>query len=605
MEQLQPTNRDFSDYFMQELDCLRSQASIFGRDNPGVARELQLSAGKSSDPHVELLLQSFAFMSARLHSRVDSEINEIPDTMLNTLIPSASAPVPSMSIAQMQIQPNGANFVNGYRLEKGRIFYTQSETEKGKTVRCKFSTCYETELLPFTVDSVSWVPVNQIDFLKKGEDVHSVLRVDINNNGACPIHNYSSRTLRFWIGNDFLSACKLYDLLCFSCRSIVIAGDFNGEILRLNGNSISFMGFEDKHSVMVSNAATHQAHRLLQEYFYFAEKYLFFEVNNVPLTCCNNNLSLYFCFDKVPETRSVFNSGTIRLNCVPVINCFEMVTDPIKLDHHHYEYRLLADQELYRYLEVHTILSMEAVGTRQEPKPVVSFFSFDKHNRETGNSYFWISRRQKSMNKDLQGTETYLSFHDTNFNIHKPAEELIYAKALCTNRKLPENMQSGCVLTLEGPGPVELCELVLKPTSYKLPPASGFDSWRLASFLTLNHLSLTSGLTAFKNLLSLYSNTSSVVHNRQIDSITDITCRRIQRRIGKDAWRGFCNGMEINVTIDENIFTGGSILLFGTVIHRFLSLYADVNSFAQLKLFSQQKGLVHSWEPMDGVQELI
>lgn len=602
---MQPEYKEFSEYFMQELNCLRSEAAEFGREFPGVARELQLSAGKSSDPHIELLMQSFAYMSARLHKRVDNEINEIPDAMLNTLNPGCAAPIPSMSIAHITVQPNGANYVNGYRLDKGRLFYAHAETEDGKTVKCNFTTCYETDLVPFQIISAEWIPVNLADYLKDRVDVHSVLRIKIKNEGASPMHEYKSKTLRFFIGNDLSSAHKLYELLCYHCNEITVSGDFKNGFMHLNDNPLSFIGYEDSHAVIPSNISTHQAYRMLQEYFFFPEKFLFFEINDIPLVMSDTNLTIDFLLNTLPEKNVPVNSSIVRLNCIPVINCFEQVTDPIKLDHYNYEYRMVADQDYHRYKEIHTILSMDAVSNKGAPKPIASYFSFDQYTNDSSTNYFWVARRKPSITKELCGTETYVSFHDSEFNLKVPAEELIIAKALCTNRGLAENMQSGSILILEGPGPVESCELIVKPGRYKLPLSSGCKSWRLISNLTLNHLSLNDGVMVLKNILSQYADDNSVIHKRQIDSITDISCKRIQKRIGNEAWRGFCNGMEVCITIDETVFDGGSILLFGTILRHFLALYANVNSFTQLKLQSRQKGLVHSWSPVAGEQELI
>ncbi len=56
------------EYFQHEMRFLRQSVESFSQTYPEVAQELKLSAGRSSDPHVEQLLQSFAFMTGQLRA---------------------------------------------------------------------------------------------------------------------------------------------------------------------------------------------------------------------------------------------------------------------------------------------------------------------------------------------------------------------------------------------------------------------------------------------------------------------------------------------------------------------------------------------------------
>ena len=53
--------------------------------------------------------------------------------------------------------------------------------------------------------------------------------------------------------------------------------------------------------------------------------------------------------------------------------------------------------------------------------------------------------------------------------------------------------------------------------------------------------------------------------------------------------RGFCRGVEVNLLFDEELYVGGSALLFGSVLNRFFALYASVNSFTQLVIRTKQR----------------
>ena len=59
-------------YYERELDYLRKTAVQFAEKNPKVASRLVLEPTKCEDPHVERLLEAFAFLAARVHPRSKS-----------------------------------------------------------------------------------------------------------------------------------------------------------------------------------------------------------------------------------------------------------------------------------------------------------------------------------------------------------------------------------------------------------------------------------------------------------------------------------------------------------------------------------------------------
>jgi type VI secretion system protein ImpG len=71
----------------------------------------------------------------------------------------------------------------------------------------------------------------------------------------------------------------------------------------------------------------------------------------------------------------------------------------------------------------------------------------------------------------------------------------------------------------------------------------------------------------------------------------------------REAWRGFVDCLQIRLQVDLGHFEGVSAVLFGSVLHRFLSLYAEVNSVVELVLeSSDRRGELKSWEPLTGAQ---
>ena len=86
-------------YYERELDYLRKMGMQFAAKNPKVASRLVLEPTKCEDPHVERILEAFAFLAARVHLKIDDEIPEISEGLLtSTVTPGRTAPEVSRTV---------------------------------------------------------------------------------------------------------------------------------------------------------------------------------------------------------------------------------------------------------------------------------------------------------------------------------------------------------------------------------------------------------------------------------------------------------------------------------------------------------------------------
>ena len=83
---------EFLKYYVRELEYLRKMGAEFQAQYPLLASRLDIGDADSTDPHVERLLESFAFLSGRLQYNIESEFPEIPSAMFNLLYPHLQAP---------------------------------------------------------------------------------------------------------------------------------------------------------------------------------------------------------------------------------------------------------------------------------------------------------------------------------------------------------------------------------------------------------------------------------------------------------------------------------------------------------------------------------
>ncbi len=276
------------------------------------------------------------------------------------------------------------------------------------------------------------------------------------------------------------------------------------------------------------------------------------------------------------------------------------------VDHRDYEYLLSADRHRGATTEVHSVLSVTASDPNADRPVSVPSFAALGHLRADEQSTFWASRRELSLRQNIAGTDVFLTFVDRANAMKTPAEPVIYANLLCTNRRLAEQVPIGARMVLEGVSQSTRVRCLYEPTQQRDPPLGSETLWRLVSLLTLNHQSLVDGSTGrdqLREMLTLFASDSKRDHE-QIRGIGALEARSVTARIGPDAWRGYCRGTQVILEFEEEAFVGGSPLLMSAVLARFFAMYTSINSFVRLGVRRGDE-VWKQWEPMSGRQLVL
>ena len=610
---MQPPADRLKDFYQQELSSLREEASEFANDFPEQAGLLGLHRGRSADPQVDLLMQSFASLTGRLRHQLEIDQADLPNALLGDLYPHLEAPLPSMLIAEIAVQPDGVAVI-----ERGRSVMTTVPAKGGGSVVCRFRTCCETVLYPLTVTELAIVSPGDYPLLAPDPDVRGILRVRLRKQGRASMAQLQPQKLRFHLNAEAGSAAyALHHLLGANLRGIAVIEDPENSTDHSAGRrpvphilpagSLRWVGFEDEEAALPSHPQAHPAFRILQEYFAFPEKFLFFDIASLQLKTAADTVDLLFMLDVPPNPALRLTPAMLATNCVPLVNLFQQRIDPLNLDHARFEYRLTGDASQHDNCEIYRINRLDAVRAGEKPRVVVPYFTMDDFQHVEGQDYFYIARREASQRPRTGGTELYVSFLDAKFTLTDPAEDVIAGSALCTNRRMPERLRVGDRLQIEGAAPIVDMRVLGKPTAHQTPPMTGERPWLLVSQLALNHLSLASGphaLAALKDILRQHVGPSSTLGHRAIDGILAIKSRPLVRWQGRPG--GYAQGFEIDLTLDHSRFEETSAVLFCAVLRQFFALYAAVNTVVQVRLFMPNiKGVLKEWPPLTGNQLLL
>lgn len=591
---------DFLRYYQSELTWLRQMGSAFAGKYPGLAARLELSADTCPDPHVERLLESFAFLTGRIQQDIDGEFPEITTALLGILYPHFVSPIPAMTIAQFEPDPDQGKLTTGHLIKRQTPVFAQAADD----LICRFRTCYPVTLWPLEVVAANFARPAQYDFLDSATQVASVLHLQLESRGVT-LPELELDRLRFYLHGDRVLTQSLYELIFgHACGVALLKGEDKPPVW-LPPAALQPVGFGREEEVLPAPGPAHPGYRLLQEYFTFPEKFLFFDLNNLDARGDAETLSILILLDHQPKERLVIESGTFRLGCTPLINLFPKTTEPIRLDHRQVEYPLIADKRRERTTEIHSILKVSAASASEdETRTFEPFYSYNHHAAKKPDQAFWYARRRATGRMDLPGTDVCLSFVDLDFHPCQPPTQTVYAHTLCTNRDLAEQLTAGARLQLDEGAPLQTITCLKKPSRQLYPPLRGATLWRLISHLSLNHLSLAGGresLHALREILRLYNFADHPSLQQQITGISDMSVQPALRHIGHDAWRGFCRGVAVRLEFDESLYVGSSAFLLGAVLNNFFALYASVNSFTQLTITSKQReGVWKQWPPMAG-----
>src|SRR5262245_3472450 len=286
-------------YYERELIFLRQLGAEFAARYPKVAGRLSLEPDKCEDPHVERLIEAFAFLAGRIHLKLDDELPEVTEAFLNVLYPHYLAPIPSMSIARFALDPEQGKLTTAYRIERGTILYSRPI----QGTPCRFRTAYPVTLWPVEVDSAVFESADPLGTRGRWEqaEIRIALRC-VNNTLLSQLRAGSDEkaplidSLRFYLSGEPQLVYPLYEAIFNHAVQVELRPKASASPLsngqgsglrtppspvRLPASSLRTVGFEPDEGLLGYTPRSFIGYRLLTEYFAFPDKFLFFDVTGL------------------------------------------------------------------------------------------------------------------------------------------------------------------------------------------------------------------------------------------------------------------------------------------------------------------------------------
>src|SRR5215203_7524256 len=201
-------------YYERELIFLRRMGADFANKYPKIAARLLLDEEKIEDPHVERIIEAFAFLTGRISLKLEDELPEITESFLNVLYPHYLSPIPSMAITQFSFGSPNDKLTAVQMLERG----AKLNSRPVNGTPCQFRTGFEVQLAPVEIQSAALESNAPKD--GRGQYADSYLRLSMRCFGDANLHEMKVgstgeplKFLRFYINGDPQLIFPLYEII--------------------------------------------------------------------------------------------------------------------------------------------------------------------------------------------------------------------------------------------------------------------------------------------------------------------------------------------------------------------------------------------------------
>lgn len=650
-------NREFMELYNRELSLFYEHAEEFSVEYPGVAERLGSMLKDNPDPMIGGLMEGAAFLATRVQLKLKHEFSTFTNSMLEQLVPGFLAPVPSVTMVQIQPLYGDPALREGQLIKRGAALEAVYR-DRERRVACRYDLVEDLLLHPLEITGSEFfgsvAPIEGMGFVVDPE-AQSGIRIGFRlrtspKEKAEPDPTKPIESPNAWaegLAIDALTvhltdqesdAVAIYEQIFGHTAQIVLrwrepGGKFAHRTLPVD-EVLEQIGFGDDEALYPLDHRVFRGFDFIRDYLVFPKRFLGFRLRDFGKYLKGirtTTFEMILVLDDINARLStMLDENSFSLFCATAINLFEKTTDRILLTRDDHEYQVVPERTRYLEYEPHQVLRVEALqADRNRKSTVFPLYSSPGDQTDIRDTLFYTTRRMQrrrtteenriGLRSDYMGTDMFLSLigaERADERGEAPVELSI--RALCSNRHLPEFLpvgETGADFRL-----VEEPELKVRAVVPPTPPRepiltsisdrskasfAGENAWRLINIFSLNHLGLVQNRAgengqALKDVLSLFADLSDSIVERRIRGIRSVSSRPVSRRVRAMSGVAAARGLEVTVTIEEKAFEGTGVFLLGAVLDRFLAEYVGLNQFTQTVIRTPERKQIMRWPPRMG-----
>lgn len=586
-------NDDFLKYYHQELAFLRESGKYFAKKHPEVAAQLGLGIQANNDPAVAQLLQSMALISAKLQQQLDDIHKPITNHLLDILHPHLFKPFPACAILQFHPSQNCNQIKTIPQHSPIKLQHSKRN--------CHFQTIYETWLWPTEVCSVTFKNIQN--------SVNPTLSILLKNT-ATPMTSLANtpNRIRFYIHADPHYAYAIYELILLRSHQVSINGQ--------PGASVEPVGLNYTERVAPSQSPASVTYPLFVEFFAFPEKFLFFDVVSSHLSLTTETVAIDIALDHrhhYSSLKNYLNQSHLRVNCVPIVNLFTQIAEPICKNVLQTDYHLIADHQLSAAeIEIYDIRRVETYssnGSIVAHSPL--FTQHYSHQQTPFDSHWQVIRKPcwQLLEDKSEGSEIILRFIE-----HPEArtEGITRIETVCTNRNLPYQLSlesDSLTFQCQHPAVDEVesisCLVSPTPTRYLDLHHDTKKRYALLSNHPLSFYSQSQSLEKLKSLLQIHQYAPQHTQLSILESILSLKISALHHPAKQVYHFDTIPLQDIQLTVDTKLVLPGLWAVLGMILNQYFRHCANINSFTQFSLIQKNGEVFYPWNPLSGTHHTL
>ncbi|PEI02249.1 type VI secretion system baseplate subunit TssF, partial [Pantoea agglomerans] len=217
-------NARFLALYNEELRYLRETGRQFAGQHPQVAEQLGIHEGGIQDPFVERLLEGTAFLSARVHQRIDNEYPEFALQMLSRLAPLWHTPTPAIATVAFSPDFTSPLWQAPVLIPAGSKVTLSDDSLKNKSASFATGRALQLEPLAITLaECISNVAATLPPAVSSlAGQAEACIRLRLTTRGVKALHRLNLAPLSLTLAGDDERANALLETLLNRCRQVVL-----------------------------------------------------------------------------------------------------------------------------------------------------------------------------------------------------------------------------------------------------------------------------------------------------------------------------------------------------------------------------------------------
>ena len=370
-------NAAFLHHYEAELDYLRRALGEFEAAHPQKARALGVTAGRIADPDLNRLADSLALVSARLNARLDAALPEFALDLARILCPSLLLGAPSYAAVRLAAAPSVLTEPVALPAGSELAFGPEGAPD------CLFVAARPVQLAPLALSGLrlEHAPFGfAVPEAARGAEAALCLTLTPDDPGT-PLAELLTGPLELYVAAPAARKARLIEALSGDVVAVGAAAPDGDEraTQMLEGGALSLV--LDREDGAAPFLPGHPAEpwglALLRDFLAYPDKAAFFALSglvDLPAATAPGGVDLrIFLGTRAAQALTRTAPDDLAVNVVPVVNCFEALSEPLRHDFTRPSVPLTPRREGEMHVEVLQVQGLRALTPEGElPLPEVT-----------------------------------------------------------------------------------------------------------------------------------------------------------------------------------------------------------------------------------------